>query len=225
MSSVASFSEEVEKDVLPWLKVAEDLRSLNLESELQVPQICVMGDQSSGKSSVLNLLAGDTIFPSGSGLVTRCPIRLVMRKSRAGEEWSAFVSTSISSKKMEAPDVEGLYQLIGLATSSLCQGSSGFSTETVIVDLISPDACDLTVVDLPGIIRTVTAGQNASVIEDVNNLITSYLGDQRTIILAVIPSNQVSYPVFVESQIIFHIIFDKFVMLIDSSVALVGFTL
>jgi hypothetical protein len=37
-----TFSEEIEKDVIPWLKIAEDLRSLNLESELNVPQICVM---------------------------------------------------------------------------------------------------------------------------------------------------------------------------------------
>jgi interferon-induced GTP-binding protein Mx len=192
-SSNPSFYAEVEKDVRPWLKIAEELRALSLESELNVPQICVMGDQSSGKSSVLNLLAGDVIFPSGAGLVTRCPIRLVMRKARAGEKWSAFVSTSISAKKNEAPDVEGLYQLIGLATQSLCQGASNFSTETVIVDLVSPDACDLTVVDLPGIIRTVTSGQNASVIEDVNKLITTYLADKRTIILAVIPANQVSF--------------------------------
>ena len=151
-------SAEMEKDVLPWLKIAEDLRSLSLESELSVPQICVMGDQSSGKSSVLNLLAGDVIFPSGSGLVTRCPIRLVMRKARAGEDWCAFVSTSISAKRIEAPDIESLCQLIALATTSLCQGASNFSTEVVIVDLLSPDACDLTVVDLPGIVRTVTSG-------------------------------------------------------------------
>lgn len=176
--------------MLPWLKIAEDLRGLSLESELNVPQICVMGDQSSGKSSVLNLLAGDIIFPSGTGLVTRCAIRLVMRKARAGEEWSAFVSTSITPKRIEAPDVESLYQLIGIATTSLCKGNSNFSTEAVIVDLLSPDACDLTVVDLPGIIRTVTAGQNTSVIGDVNQLITSYLKDKRTIILAVIPANQ-----------------------------------
>lgn len=160
MTSPASLlSAEMEKDVLPWLKIAEELRSLSLESELSVPQICVMGDQSSGKSSVLNLLAGDLIFPSGSGLVTRCPIRLVMRKARAGEDWCAFVSTSISSKRIEAPDIESLYQLIALATTSLCQGTSNFSTEVVIVDLLSPDACDLTVVDLPGIVRTATTGE------------------------------------------------------------------
>ena len=187
-----ALTAEVERDVLPWLKVAEDLRTLNLESELNVPQVCVMGDQSSGKSSVLNLLAGDMIFPSGTGLVTRCPIRLVMRKARAGERWAASVSTSVapSGKRADARDVQGLYELIAQATTSLCKGATNFSTDTVVVDLVSPDACDLTVVDLPGIVRTVTSGQSASVVEDVNALITAYLSDKRTIILAVIPANQ-----------------------------------
>jgi len=186
-----ALTNEVDREVLPWLKVAEDLRALSLESELNVPQVCVMGDQSSGKSSVLNLLAGDMIFPSGTGLVTRCPIRLVMRKARAGERWAASVSTSVApGKRADARDVPGLYDLIAQATTTLCKGATNFSTDTVVVDLVSPDACDLTVVDLPGIVRTVTSGQSASVIDDVNALITAYLSDKRTIILAVIPANQ-----------------------------------
>lgn len=157
--SASLLSAEMERDLLPWLKIAEDLRNLSLESELHVPQICVMGDQSSGKSSVLNLLAGDVIFPSGTGLVTRCPIRLIMRKARLGEKWSAHVSTSISPKRMEASDVENLCHLIASATNSLCQGASNFSTDSVVVELCSLNACDLTVVDLPGIVRTATSGQ------------------------------------------------------------------
>ena len=49
-----------------------------------------MGDQSSGKSSVLEALSG-VPFPRGSGLVTRCPVRLVMRRAAAGMQWSALV--------------------------------------------------------------------------------------------------------------------------------------
>lgn len=47
-----SLNDTFGQDVLPWLQLAEHLRTLNLEAELNVPQICVMGDQSSGKSSV-----------------------------------------------------------------------------------------------------------------------------------------------------------------------------
>ncbi len=56
--------------------------------------------------------------------------------------------------------------------------------------LVSPHVPDLTVVDLPGIIRTATAGQDTRVIAQVNSLIESYLAQERTIILCVIPANQ-----------------------------------
>jgi interferon-induced GTP-binding protein Mx1 len=36
-----------------------------------------------------------------------------------------------------------------------------------VVKLVSPDAPDLTVIDLPGIVRTATAGQANSVIDEV----------------------------------------------------------
>ena len=195
MALTATFSS----DVRPWLKLAEDLRTLNLETELNVPQICVMGDQSSGKSSVLEALSGIP-FPRGSGLVTRCPIRLVMRKAREHESWFAVVSTSLEpSKRIPVSEVSGLSVVIERLTQTLCEGSNQFSTNSITIDLVSPDACDLTVVDLPGIIRTVTAGQSVSVIDQVNRLIKSFLIDKRTIILAVIPANQVSiYYKFVE---------------------------
>lgn len=156
-----------------------------------MPQICVMGDQSSGKSSVLESLSGIP-FPRGSGLVTRCPIRMVMKRARSGESWSANVSTTLNPNPISAKDVAELSVLIDRMMQELCAGASNFSTESVVVDLISPDSCDLTVVDLPGIIRTLTAGQSADAIQQVNKLIRTFLSDPRTIILAVIPANQVS---------------------------------
>ncbi len=155
-----------------------------------MPQICVMGDQSSGKSSVLEALSGIP-FPRGTGLVTRCPIRMVMKRARAGEKWSSLVSTSLNPQQFPVRDVAELNSVMERLTNELCAGSNNFSTESIIVELTSPDAFDLTVVDLPGIIRTVTAGQNVASIEQVNRLIKSFLSDKRTIILAVIPANHV----------------------------------
>jgi interferon-induced GTP-binding protein Mx len=153
-----------------------------------MPQICVMGDQSSGKSSVLEALSG-VPFPRGAGLVTRCPIRMVMRRARTGEPWSASISTSRNNTKHMANTVSEMQTLLSQAMTEVC-GTGTFSTDSVVVELISPDACDLTVVDLPGIIRTVTAGQSTAVIEQVNKLIKAFLLDPRTIILAVVPANQ-----------------------------------
>ena len=84
----SALTQNIEREVVPWLQLAEELRALDLDKELSVPQIAVMGDQSSGKSSVLEALSGIP-FPRGSGLTTRCPIRLIMRTASEGQPWSA----------------------------------------------------------------------------------------------------------------------------------------
>lgn len=43
---------------------------------VQLPQIVVLGEQSSGKSSVLESLVGRDFLPRGTGIVTRCPLIL-----------------------------------------------------------------------------------------------------------------------------------------------------
>ena len=48
---------------------------------------------------------------------------------------------------------------------------------------------DLTIIDLPGIVRTTLEGQSKTVVADVDSLLQRYLDQKRTIILAVIPSN------------------------------------
>ncbi len=48
--------------------------------KISLPSIAVIGDQSSGKSSVLQSISG-VEFPTGTDCVTRCPIILQLRKS------------------------------------------------------------------------------------------------------------------------------------------------
>ena len=48
----------------------------------------------------------------------------------------------------------------------------------------------MTLIDLPGIVRTATAGQDPAVIGQVNSLVESFLQQERTVVLAVVPANQ-----------------------------------
>jgi len=147
-----------------------------------------VGDQSSGKSSVLEALSG-VPFPRGLGLITRCPVRLVMRRAQ-DKKWSAIASITTSPHTIVAKTPQELTAIILRLTDTLTANGSGFSTDTINVQLTSPDSPDLTLVDLPGIIRTTTSGQDAEMINNINELIDSYLRETRTIILAVVPSNQ-----------------------------------
>ena len=88
MASTSSMAESVlakqnAQEVRPLLDLVDELRSLGIEQDLPLPQIAVMGDQSSGKSSVLEALSG-VPFPRGTGLVTRCPCQLTMKRTPDG---------------------------------------------------------------------------------------------------------------------------------------------
>lgn len=67
---VSSCNEKIR----PVLDAVENLRRLNITKEgIQLPTIVVVGDQSSGKSSVLESLAGISL-PHGQGICTRVPL-------------------------------------------------------------------------------------------------------------------------------------------------------
>ncbi|KAL6649619.1 hypothetical protein ACP70R_013843 [Stipagrostis hirtigluma subsp. patula] len=69
----ASYNDQIR----PLLDAVDQLRHLKVTQEgIQLPTIVVVGDQSSGKSSVLESLAGISL-PRGQGICTRVP--LVMR--------------------------------------------------------------------------------------------------------------------------------------------------
>ncbi len=70
---VASYNDRIR----PLLDAVDRLRNLQVMKEgIQLPTIVVVGDQSSGKSSVLESLAGISL-PRGQGICTRVP--LIMR--------------------------------------------------------------------------------------------------------------------------------------------------
>ena len=81
--AASALSKMNEKEVRPMLDLIDEMRSLGIEQDLPLPQIAVMGDQSSGKSSVLEALSG-VPFPRGTGLVTRCPCQLTMKRAPDG---------------------------------------------------------------------------------------------------------------------------------------------
>src|ERR1700749_1696383 len=68
------------QEQLQLLDAIDSLRSQGISHYISLPQIIVCGDQSSGKSSVLEALSGVS-FPIKSNLCTRFPTELVLRKT------------------------------------------------------------------------------------------------------------------------------------------------
>ncbi len=63
-------------------KLQDVLGALGNTSSLDLPQIVVVGGQSSGKSSVLEAIVGRSFLPRGHGIVTRRPLVLQLFNTR-----------------------------------------------------------------------------------------------------------------------------------------------
>jgi GTPase SAR1 family protein len=57
------------------VKCVNNLRYLGVESDVPLPKICVVGDQSAGKSSLVETLSGIKV-PRAEGCCTRCPLEV-----------------------------------------------------------------------------------------------------------------------------------------------------
>lgn len=62
------------------LNAMDQLRNLKINKEIQIPQLVVVGDQNSGKSSVLEALA-HVPFPVHEEACTRFPTELILKRS------------------------------------------------------------------------------------------------------------------------------------------------
>ena len=74
-----SLEKAFEEDVRPFIDIIDELRSLGLDKDVPLPAVVVVGDQSAGKSSVLEAISGVEL-PRGTNIVTRCPLELRLKK-------------------------------------------------------------------------------------------------------------------------------------------------
>ncbi|XP_040059231.2 interferon-induced GTP-binding protein Mx [Gasterosteus aculeatus] len=181
-----TLNQQYEEKVRPCIDLIDSLRSLGVEKDLALPAIAVIGDQSSGKSSVLEALSG-VALPRGSGIVTRCPLELKMKRRREGEEWYGKISYQDYEEEIKDPaDVE---KLIREAQVKLAGIGVGISDDLISLEIASPDVPDLTLIDLPGITRVAVKGQAEDIGDQIKTLIQRFITKQETISLVVVPSN------------------------------------
>ncbi|NP_001297130.1 interferon-induced GTP-binding protein Mx1 [Mustela putorius furo] len=145
-----SLCNHYEEKVRPCIDLIDSLRALGVEQDLALPAIAVIGDQSSGKSSVLEALSG-VALPRGSGIVTRCPLVLKVKKVTNQDEWRGKVSYQDFEKEISDPsEVEAE---INKAQNAIAGEGQGISHELINLEVSSSHVPDLTLIDLPGITR------------------------------------------------------------------------
>lgn len=185
------------------LDTIDRLRELRVGEIVQLPQIIVVGDQSSGKSSVLEAVSGMK-FPVHGDLCTRFATELILRRDP-----ETRITVSIQrATKLAVPGHEGeqaeslpfhktsldkdaLPEIINEARErmGIRSGSKAFSKDTLRVVVASPDAPQLTLVDLPGIFHSATSEQTLQGKQIVDELIYKYMQESKSIIMVVVAAN------------------------------------
>ncbi len=191
---------QLSADSSSLLDTIDALRELGVSNFVDLPQIIVVGDQSSGKSSVLEAISR-VRFPVDGDICTRFATELVLRPAPGGGTWS-IVSIQFANHegnparppfRRTAFDREMLPYLIQEAKEAMGIRSGGgkqFSKDILRIEVNDPDVPPVTLVDLPGIFHSATADQGGKGRAIVNQLIDSYMKQSKSIILAVVSAGQ-----------------------------------
>jgi GTP-binding protein EngB required for normal cell division len=193
------------------LNIANDINSLFSETnlienkpELSLPKLVVVGTQSSGKSSVLNAIIAMDILPTGKNMVTRTPldIRLHKIESSYKDGWVEFGSNSVDNiwvLEAKIPitvptptteEVGKIREFIKKKTIELAGNGMNISLHPIILDIYSPYVPNLSLTDLPGLtmVACTDKGQPEDIKEKIEEMVSAYIKQKRTIILAVMQS-------------------------------------
>ncbi|CAJ0929441.1 unnamed protein product [Ranitomeya imitator] len=155
-ATVALMDKGFQEKIRPCIDLIDSLRSFGVEKDLALPAIAVIGDQSSGKSSVLEALSGVTL-PRGTGIVTRCPLELKLKKSATNSPW--FGRIIYRNTKTNIPGPFAVEAEVRRAQDIVAGSGNGISEDLITLEIISPNVPDLTLIDLPGITRIALPNQ------------------------------------------------------------------
>uniref|UniRef100_A0A1A7Y7L4 Dynamin-1-like protein n=1 Tax=Iconisemion striatum TaxID=60296 RepID=A0A1A7Y7L4_9TELE len=183
--------------LIPVINKLQDVFNTVGADIIQLPQIAVVGTQSSGKSSVLESLVGRDLLPRGTGIVTRRPLILQLvhvdpgdaRKNEDGgrdtEEWGKFLHT----KNKIYTDFDEIRQEIEQETERVSGNNKGISDDPIHLKIFSPHVVNLTLVDLPGITKVPVGDQPKDIEIQIRDLILKHISNPNCIILAVTAAN------------------------------------
>ncbi|CAG8902290.1 unnamed protein product [Penicillium egyptiacum] len=192
------------------LEKIDKLFACNIGEYISLPQLVVVGDQSSGKSSALEGLT-KLSFPRDSGLCTRFATQIIFRRDTNLKEREISASI-IPSPDLDAGDAERLrawkasgaetlggdgfvsmmkevHEVMGLSSFDN-DGKPTFSNNVLCLEICGPDEEHLSVIDVPGIFKNTTPGRTTkNDIAMVRNMVLRYMQNRWSIMLTVVPAN------------------------------------
>ncbi|KAH6954429.1 P-loop containing nucleoside triphosphate hydrolase protein [Fusarium avenaceum] len=184
-------------DYRDLLDIVDNLRLHGVGRYVDLPEIIVCGDQSAGKSSVLEAISGMP-FPIRDGVCTRFATELILRRglktntkvsiipgeNRFGEDRERLENWQPRVRI----DMEGLSAVTEEAESAMAipAGAGNYYEDILRIELTGPDQPHLTMVDLPGLYAVENKKQSYIDVDIVHDMVERYMSRPRSIILTVV---------------------------------------
>lgn len=158
-------------------KIMPEATNEDITGKFPHPQMCVIGCESTGKSATIESITKVPMFPTDSGICTRCPIRVVMIPGDVDKPRYTLNcnnrQTTYDEKNCSAirDRVAQIFKALG-ANNAL-----GYSSEEITITIERKDVIRMDFIDLPGIVsyppeaRQFTLDLSMKYIQDPNSFI------------------------------------------------------
>ncbi|KAF0343706.1 P-loop containing nucleoside triphosphate hydrolase protein [Gigaspora margarita] len=209
------------KKASSYINIINELRRIGADFSVDLPRIVFCGNQSAGKSSLIEAISGVKL-PRSDGTCTRCVMEI--RLSESIKEWSCQVrlrkeydenekrlnkpiETEFGSLIVDPNDVELMARRAQKALLNPKQDSDKyfnwdfgshnyeedaqrnavkFTKNVVCIEIKGPDVPNLSLIDLPGIIRYTEKLEDEKFIALIEELVKEYIHKEKSIIVATI---------------------------------------
>lgn len=199
LKAVSQLTSYQQRDLLDAI---DKLRRSNISSEdFSIPQVVVCGDQSAGKSSVLEAISRLRFPVRGSNATTKFATEVVLRNDSSAT--STPVKLKILANKARTPEGKSHIENFGFdvdpqdpkAFSAAIEAAleylesyepdTKFWYDKLHVEISGPNQPNLTLVDLPGLIQQESNARPGDK-QRIKNLVKQYISEPKTTTLAVV---------------------------------------